>query len=396
VVRSGCKAKTFSRILAGACLAAAVMAAAGWPQLHNAVVVETASRDRQISDAAESASRQPETPAGKAAERSQRYVFCTNWSLPPDEVLEFVVPDVNGASSDPRVSPKNRYRGRIGMQIAPGRWSPYRQHSLYMGVVTVALALFGALALIPAVRRAVGAEVSGGNRAEMAFWLASAAVLLLCSFGAFTPFYRLVFALPMGDYIRCPVKFVHLLEWCVALLAGFGAAALLASGWARRFPKLVLPAVAALLAVNAANLAAVARGYCAIDPADTVRIAAARETGSGDVAIVTDASAAIGSEVLVAGGSAFRDNAALKAALEKGEYSVSSFRNFAGGRFLRVPRERAAFAVLKAAGAKRVDENAGKPVSKSSILSCASTLAVMVAICCKLRRRRGRGQAGSV
>lgn len=388
---SACRSRRFLRLLSGAALSAAVMAAAGWPQLQDAVMVQTVNRDRQIAGvSADAVVKAAETPAEKELERKKRYVFCTNWSLPPDEVLEFAVADVNGGSSDPRVSPKNPYRGRIGMQVAPGRWQPYRQHSLYMGFITVCFALVGLLMLLPfLVKKGGVVAVAGeGNRSEIAFWTCSTLLLLLCAFGAFTPFYRLVFALPMGDYIRCPVKFVHLVEWCVAVLAGFGVAGVLSSSMARRFSKAVVPAVFALLTVNVVNLAVSASGYCAVDPGDTARIAAARETGYPGVGFVTDASSPVDADTVIAGGSAFRDNAALKAALAGKTYTVTSFRNFSGGKFVKVPRERAAFAVLKATKPKQRDENAGKPFSPVSAFSCISTFLVVLVGCTKPFRRR--------
>ena len=67
--------------------------------------------------------------------------------------------------------------------------------------------------MAPQERGGADAPERDGNRPEIVFWSVSAVVLLLVAFGGFTPFYRLVFALPMGDYIRCPVKFVQYLKW---------------------------------------------------------------------------------------------------------------------------------------------------------------------------------------
>ena len=367
------------RILLGVVVTAVTLAAAGWPQLHRAIFVETANRDRQIAGSAGAAAGdRPKSVEEVKAEREKRYVFCTNWSLPPDEILEFAIPDLMGGSSDPRVSPKNPYHGRIGAQVAPGRWSPYRQHSLYMGIFTLCFALAGVV-LGLWKRRASAVEGKGeslSNRAEIVFWMAAAAVLLLCALGGFTPFYRLVFLLPMGDYIRCPLKFVHLIEWCVAALAGFGIAALLELRVARRFPDIACAALAALVVVNVGNLAVVDARYCAIDPSDTIRIALARETGSISLGFVMDARAPLGDEAyLLAGGTAFRDNAALKKALAEKSCVPLSFWNFQGGRFVKTPRERAGFALLKTQ--KAVPPPDGPTVPGAvSVVSMLATLAV--------------------
>ena len=356
------------RILCGVLVTAVALVAVGWPQLKNAIFVQTANRDKQIAGATgEAQDDKPKSAEQAKADREKRYVFCTNWSLPPDEIAEFVVPDLKGGSSDPRISPRNPYKGRIGMQYAPGRWQPYRQHSLYMGFFTVCFALVG---------------VAFGLRrkdAEVAFWSAMAAVLLVCALGCFTPFYRLVFAIPIGDYIRCPVKFVHLLEWCVAVLAGFGAAALLDTRIAQRAPKVAAAAIAAILVVNAVNLAVIDARYCAVDPGDTVRIAIARETGSVSIGFVMDGKAKLGGdEYVVAGGMAFQDNAALKDAMAKGALSVVSFWNFNGGRFVKVARERAGFALLRNSAPQPRDERPTVP-GAATVISMLSTLAVCAA-----------------
>ena len=340
------------RTLLGVLVVAVVFLAAGWPQLYSAVFVQTVNRDKQIEEST-GGGRKADSTAGTstAAERERRYVFCTNWSLPPDETLEFMIPNVNGGSSDMRVTPRNPYRGRIGMQVSPGRWAPYRQHSLYMGFLTICLAVFGMSGMWR--KKDLQNDDSSAlkdNRAEIAFWTVSAAVLLLMAFGGFAPFYRLMFMLPGGDYIRCPVKFVHLVEWCAAVLAGFGAASCLSCGCARRFPSVAAAVVAVLLLVNMLNLAVEDAKYCAVDYSDTIRIAIAKETGSVSLGYAMDANSKWNAdEYLLAGGTAFRDNAGLKDALSKGRYVPVSFWNFRGGRFVKTSREGAGFALLKSA-----------------------------------------------
>jgi hypothetical protein len=345
--------KLVARIFAGAAVVALVMFVTGLPQLHNALFVHTANRDKQIAQSTETSSRGGESKDAMAlaAEREKRYVFCTNWSLPPDEIVEFVIPGLKGYSSDPRVSPRDRYTGRIGMQIAPGRWAPYRQHSLYMGFLTVVFALLGMIGAICRKRNERDVLQEGAqNRGEIVFWSISAAVLLLIAFGGFTPFYRLIFALPMGDYIRCPVKYVHLVEWCIAVLAGFGAAFVLSSAPARKAPRIVAAAVFALFAVNMISLTIEDAKFKAVDPADTMRIAVSRDVGSASIGLVMDAAAQLGKEeYFVASGIAFRDNAKLKEALSKGELTPVSYWNFRNGRFMKTSREQAGFALLKPA-----------------------------------------------
>ncbi len=385
---AGGRLGAFARVCAGAALSAAVLAAAGWPQLRRAIFVETANRERQIaaSDPASPGDRR-KAPAEERAERERRYAFCTNWSLPPDETLEFVVPDVNGASSDPRVSPSSPYRGRIGMQVAPGRWRPYRQHSLYMGLVTACLALAGAAFGLGRRKGAPLCAALASSRGDIAFWCAASALLLLCAFGAFTPFYRLVFALPVGDLIRCPVKFVHLLEWCVAALAGFGAHAVLSSRLAGKAPLASALAVAAALAANVAHLAAVDSRYCAVDPADVARIAVARDTGSDSIAFAADAASAVpDAECVVAASASFAKGSAIVKAVSSGDCAVESFWGFRGGRFVKTPRERADFALLRRRGSAR------EPLGGTSVPGAVPLVSLVTTLCvCALCAAKAAG-----
>ena len=364
------------RTLLGVLVTAVVLVSAGWPQLYSAIFVQTANRDKQIEESTGGGKKSSGDGASAADSRAKRYVFCTNWSLPPDETLEFMIPNIKGASSDMRVTPRNQYNGRIGMQVSSGRWAPYRQHSLYMGFLTVCFAVIGMFGMRR--RRDETAEPSSaiaGNRAEIMFWTVSAAVLLLIAFGCFTPFYRLVFMLPVGDYIRCPVKFVHLVEWCVAVLAGFGVASLLSSRFMRRIPAVATAIVSALLVVNMFNLVVEDAKYCAVDPSDTIRIAIAKETGVPSLGFAMDANSKWGEdEYIFAGGTAFRDNKRLKDVLSRGEYIPVSFWNFQGGRVLKTSRERAGFALLKCA----------KPASqpeKGSSVPCTSAWISLLASC---------------
>jgi hypothetical protein len=368
--------KAFARTLLGVAVTAVVMLAAGWPQLHNALFVQTTNRDKQIQQSMGAEQNTAGNDKDSVAERQKRYVFCTNWSLPPDEIIEFMIPGVKGESSDVRVTPKNQYHGRIGMQVAPGRWAPYRQHSLYMGFLTICFAFVGILGVIR--RRKEDNSHSTGlpdNRFEIIFWTVSAIVLLFVALGGFTPFYRLVFMLPGGDYIRCPVKFVHLIEWCIAVLAGFGVAMILSSKLTRRFPAVVTAVLTVLLLINTFNLVHDDAKYCAVDPSDTIRIALAKETGSTSLGFVMDANAQLGeNEYILAGGTAFRDNVTLKESLSKGVYVPESFWNFKNGRFVKTKRESAGFALLKSSKAM-------SQTDKGSCMPCVSALISMIASC---------------
>lgn len=188
-------------------IAAAVFLFVGAPSFYSAFVTDIAGRDKQISEA----SRSPETANSSADDA--RWTFITNWSLPPNEVAEFVCPRLHGDTSCPITLSLNGKKGTRPYTGALGRMKDadsgnYRQHSLYIGVVTVVLALVGVVL---------------GKRREVCFFAVAAAIFLVLSFGRYCEFvYRGIYLLPFGDYLRAPVKWLHLTELAMAILAGFG------------------------------------------------------------------------------------------------------------------------------------------------------------------------------
>ena len=117
--------------------------------------------------------------------------------------------------------------------------------------------------------------IEQSNNRTVLFFAVAAVVFYLLSLGRFfAPAYRLIFALPFGDMIRCPVKWHHLTEFCLAILAGYGIAGLLAE--VKRLGRAAPWAVGALVLVGALDLARVDRRYCA--PYD---VSAARRTNCG-------------------------------------------------------------------------------------------------------------------
>ena len=262
-------------------MCAAVVLLTGAPQFGRALVHDLASRDKQIADTSGKVASADDK--GDAA-REERWRFCTSWSLPPEDTLEFVVAEVHGGSNDPRVSPKDPYRGRLGQQIvvppnAAGQkhpvtgetlkagetiWIPYRQHSLYFGFLTVLFAAAGVVGWWKQRKLDAQERVPpAADYSDVPFWTVAAIIVYLCALGCFTPFYRLVFALPFGGYLRAPVKCVRLLERCVAVLAGYGLA------WAHgRFGTTrawVGTALCVLAAVNVIDLARVDGKYLAVE-----------------------------------------------------------------------------------------------------------------------------------
>lgn len=363
--------------LGGTALCAAVALVVGAPQFGHAIFHDLAGREAQIGASSSSGAAASDDAAAKAKKDEERWLFCTSWSLPPEDTLEFVFAEIHGGSNDPRVyqKPGNApYKGRLGQHgIVPagaaGRhpvtgeelkggdefWMPYRQHSLYFGLLTVLFAFAGVFGWLrmrrPASQDGDGDEPCPADFGDVPFWIAAAVVAYLCALGAFTPFYRLVYALPFGDTMRCPVKFVHLVEFCAAALAGYGIEFLRARFGSRA--AWVAGALAVLAVVNVLDLARVDAKYLAVQDVSFARAAndAAEDVaklGGGNVFVALapqegarqiDESLTChltktvrsgdGARFLLAGGSAFRSDPSLDARMRSGElklagsYSVS-------------------------------------------------------------------------
>ena len=293
----------FLRVLAGVCMTVVCTCAVGLPQFSRALTADLAGREAQI---AATSGKEVNDTVDKSAD--ERWRFCTSWSLPPEDTAEFVWAEIHGGSSDPRVSPKDPYKGRLGQQIvvppnAAGQrhpvtgetlkagetiWMPYRQHSLYFGLLTVLFAILGLVGWwFYALRkpRTASQDTRTSDSAaptanpepqttfsDVPFWIATAVLFYFCALGCFTPFYKLIYALPFGSTLRAPVKFVHLLELCVAVLAGFGFEAAW-RGFKREGASFGVKAVIVVLAVvNIANLAYVDSKYCAVEDVSFVRL----------------------------------------------------------------------------------------------------------------------------
>ena len=252
----------------GALLSAAVFFAVGAPYIRSAFVNDLAGRDKQIEEGQTISSKDK----GSADEREKRWIFVTNWSLPPSESAEFLIPRINGDTSCPMTlslgarygTGVRQYTGALGRpKDAPA--GNYRQHSLYVGFVTCVLALLGCLG---------GLGGSGGlgglgirqSRSDVGFFLIAAVVCWMCSMGRYCePVYRVVFSLPFGDYLRAPVKWHHLTEFCLVVLAGYGIAGLEGLGvwkvW--KVEKFAPWIVGAVVLVGAIDLARIDHLYCA-------------------------------------------------------------------------------------------------------------------------------------
>ena len=122
--------------------------------------------------------------------------FATSWSFPPLEVLTFIIPSFAGFGG-------------------PLYWGdmPFTDFPNYLGIVVLVMAVAGIVL----------------NRSRMTLFLVIAAVLaLLVSFGRHLPpvSYVMLNIVPFFGKFRAPVMILVLLQFAVALLAGYGVHAL--------------------------------------------------------------------------------------------------------------------------------------------------------------------------
>ncbi len=262
------------RWIAGAAVALAALLAIGGASFRSAFVNDLAGRDKQIEEG-------QTVGANVKDDAEKRWIFTTNWSMPPEAIKEFFRAGIEGDTSCPltlAIGQRNRngirqYTGALGRPLGATQGN-YRQHSLYVGWVTCLLAALG-IALAFAGRHSTTdsrqAQLTTHNSqlSTVLFFAVSAVVFWLFSMGRYCePVYRLVYALPFGDYLRAPVKWHHLTEFCLCVLAGYGILGLMQMlrGISSPIAKTTVAAVVVL--VGACNLAGNARLYCAPHRAD--------------------------------------------------------------------------------------------------------------------------------
>ena len=212
-----------------------VLVVAGFSGVRSAVTTQITNREAQISGSTANTDKSDEKSVKMTeAEKRERWIFATNWSLPPEDMLEFVVPGVFGNESMQGAFP---YWGRLGRPhdavFQKGRMMPnYRGHTVYLGIIPF---LFAVLAIFAWASQKRAQAASAPQHAsdlrpptsDVPFWCVLWVVCLILAMGRYTPLYRLFYAIPYMDYIRAPVKFHHLAEVATAFLAGFGMDAFL-------------------------------------------------------------------------------------------------------------------------------------------------------------------------
>jgi len=210
---------------------------AGFGGIHDAVTTQVVNRKAQIfgTETSETVTQDAlvsKSKAEEAADNTKQWLFATNWSLPPEDTLEFLIPGVFGNES---VYGANPYWGRLGQPdksvFQKGRMMPnYRQHTVYFGIVSVTFAFFAVLVWFRIRKKSNDQDLAEKELyRDIPFWMGVWIICLFLAMGRFTPFYRLFYAIPYMDLIRAPVKFLHPVEVASALLCGYGVHAFLSN-----------------------------------------------------------------------------------------------------------------------------------------------------------------------
>ncbi len=350
----------------GVAVAGVVFALIAAPSINHAIGEKTA-RERQIEE-----SRGTYLTGGAtASDEEARWIFVTNWSLPPDEIAEFFIPRINGDTSCRTVlalganqgSGVKPYTGALGRPINAGTGN-YRQHSLYVGWVTCLLAVISIVFTVVCLIRCKKCS-DFSNRSEVLFFSIAAIVFCLLSLGRyFEPLYRIVFALPVGDSIRAPVKWHHLTEFCVCVLAGYGIEFVRRKVVELGVKNILAQTILGVLVVyGACDLAACARRYCAVIDLSVVHGAnpaaeAIMRRGGGKLADLVE-----GSQGPVAWSFTTRGIVATANPFEQGVRFVWAPAQLLGNPSIRTFLERNKSTVV---GTYRVDEKAIRSSARTS------------------------------
>ncbi len=162
-------------------------------------------------------------------DREQTYKLVTQFSLGPAETLTYLAPGFFGWHINNGGGP---YWGWIG------EWPDWPQHhqgtrNLNLaistaGTVATVLALLGAVLFLPG--RILGpTDLNDRQRFYGRFLLALGFLALILSWGWHTGLYRPLFALPLMDKWRNPLKWLEITNFALVVLSAFGVQHLLAS-----------------------------------------------------------------------------------------------------------------------------------------------------------------------
>jgi hypothetical protein len=166
---------------------------------------------------------------GGEASREQTYKLGTQYSYGPEDTLTYLVPGALGWHSSSNNGP---YWGRIGQWPDwPQNHQGTRNLNLAIsttGTLSAVLALMGGCLLLPG--RWLGADrLTERQRLYGRVFLTCGLVAVILAWGYHTPFYRVLFELPLMDKWRNPLKWLEWTNFALVVLSAYGVQHLLAS-----------------------------------------------------------------------------------------------------------------------------------------------------------------------
>ncbi len=147
----------------------------------------------------------------------ENWEYCTQWSWPPEETIDFIAPGYTGWRSG---EPDGPYWGRMGRsagwETTKQGFQNFRLESFYLGAIPLVFAVWALL--LVTLRR----DTDAAMRRDVWTWSIIALVTYLLALGKFFPLYALFYHLPGMSSIRNPVKFMQVTQLALAVLAAFG------------------------------------------------------------------------------------------------------------------------------------------------------------------------------
>lgn len=212
---------------------AILVGAPGVKKIFNEHLINRVSQIRQASSTMKDPSGEATNNGDNSTDQARytQWVFATNWSLPPEDSLEFIVPGIFGDAS---MSPPYPYWGRLGQPhrdiFKKGQMTPnYRQHSVYLGMIAFLFAVYGVLFWLSGRtgRLHMGQPSTDMSKVQkcyidIPFWCGVWIICLVLALGRYTFAYQIFYSIPYMDYLRAPIKFFNLTNVATGILAGFG------------------------------------------------------------------------------------------------------------------------------------------------------------------------------
>lgn len=209
------------RIILGVVTAILAFALSSFPTMKTTLTSTLEHRKNQITQATTQQTTTSQSATSQSAEQD-KWIFATNWSLPPSETIEFIAPAIFGRDTGDPTCP---YWGELGRSW---KWEEtqqgffnFRQHIIYLGIIPVSFAIFALITLFTR-KKDDERSVPSPQNSEIIFWTAIAAVALILAFGRYTPLYKLFYSIPYMSYLRAPVKFMRIVELSTAILGAIG------------------------------------------------------------------------------------------------------------------------------------------------------------------------------